>query len=89
MTLEDQKITKRISVVTGHPPTNQRSSARTRSYHETVHARIRRDPEFARLLCGEAVNAILDGEADVGLSVLRDLIAAEGTCHPWPRFVEV
>ena len=53
--------------------------ALTREYRETVVARIKRDPKFARALYAEAVNAILDGETAEGLSMLRDLVHAEIT----------
>jgi len=50
--------------------------ALTRDYKQTVLARIKRDPKFARALYVEAVNALLDGETDEGLSMLRDLVHA-------------
>lgn len=50
--------------------------ALTRDYKETVLTRIKRDPEFARALYAETVNALLEGETDEGLSILRDLIQA-------------
>ena len=50
--------------------------ALTREYRETVVARIKRDPKFARALYAEAVNAILEGETAEGLSMLRDLVHA-------------
>ena len=53
--------------------------ALTREYRETVLDRIKRDPEFARALFGEAINAVLDGETEEGLSMLRDLVHAEIT----------
>ena len=49
----------------------------TRDYRETIIARIKREPKFARGLYAEAVNAILDGETAEGLSMLRDLVHAE------------
>ena len=42
-------------------------------------ARIKRDREFARALYAEAINALLEGETDEGLSMLRDLVHAEIT----------
>jgi hypothetical protein len=45
----------------------------------TVLARIKRDPKFARALYAEAMNAILEGETEEGLSMLRDLVHAEIT----------
>jgi DNA-binding phage protein len=53
--------------------------ALTRDYKETVLARIERDPKFARALYAEAMNALLDGETEEGLSMLRDLVHAEIT----------
>ena len=53
--------------------------ALTREYKETVLARIRRDPKFARALYAEALNALLAGETAEGLSMLRDLVHAEIT----------
>jgi DNA-binding phage protein len=50
--------------------------ALTREYKETVLARIKRDPKFARALYAEAVNALLEGETEEGLSILRDLVHA-------------
>src|SRR6516165_1968531 len=50
--------------------------ALTREYKETVLARIERDPKFARALYAEAVNSLLEGEIDEGLSILRDLVHA-------------
>ena len=53
--------------------------ALTRDYKDTVLARIKRDPKFARALYAEAINALLDGETAEGLSMLRDLVHAEIT----------
>jgi DNA-binding phage protein len=50
--------------------------ALTREYKETVLARIKRDPKFARALYAEAVNSLFDGEVEEGLSTLRDLVHA-------------
>ena len=50
--------------------------ARTREYKATVLARIKRDPKFAKALYAEAVSALLEGETDDGLSMLRDLVHA-------------
>lgn len=49
----------------------------TREYKATVVARIKRDPDFKKALYAEAINAILDGEVEEGLSMLRDLVHAE------------
>ena len=53
--------------------------ALTREYKETVVARIKGDPKFARALFAEAVGALLQGETAEGLSMLRDLVHAEIT----------
>src|SRR5262245_14144991 len=50
--------------------------ALTREYKRTVVARIQRDRKFARALYAEALNALLDGEMEEGLSMLRDLVHA-------------
>lgn len=50
--------------------------ALTREYKQTVLARIKRDPKFAQALYAEAVSALLEGETDEGLSMLRDLVHA-------------
>ena len=51
--------------------------ALTREYKSTVLARIQRDKKFARALYSEALNALLEGETEAGLSMLRDLVNAE------------
>jgi DNA-binding phage protein len=53
--------------------------ALTREYKQTVLARIKRDPKFARALYAEAINALFEGETDEGLSMLRDLVHASVT----------
>ena len=53
--------------------------ALTREYKETVLARIKRDRKFARALYAEAVNSLLQGETEEGLSILRDLVHANIT----------
>ena len=50
--------------------------APTREYRQTVVGRIQRDNKFARALCAEALNALLEGETEEGLSLLRDLVHA-------------
>ena len=50
-----------------------------RDYKQTVLVRIKRDPKFARALYAEAVNALLEGETEEGLSMLRDLVHADIT----------
>jgi hypothetical protein len=48
----------------------------TRKCNATVFARLQRDPKFARALHAEAVNALLEGETNEGLSVPRNLFHA-------------
>src|SRR5258708_27099014 len=50
--------------------------ALTREYKQTVLARIKRDPKFARALYAEAVNSLLEGETVEALAILRDLVHA-------------
>jgi len=59
--------------------------ALTREYKETVIARIKRDPKFAKALYAEAMNALLEGETEEGLSMLRDLVHAEITFKEMAR----
>lgn len=49
----------------------------TRPHSETIIARIKREPKFAQALYAEAVNSLMQGEAAVGLSMLRDLVNAQ------------
>jgi len=51
--------------------------ALTREYKETVLKRIQRDTRFAKALYAEALNALLSGETEEGLSMLRDLVNAK------------
>lgn len=50
--------------------------ALTRSFRETVKARVERDPAFREQLLTEAVERLLAGEMSVGKAILRDFIAA-------------
>ena len=50
--------------------------ALTRSYKETVVARIQRDRKFARLMYAGAIEMLLEGETAEALSRLRDLVHA-------------
>ena len=50
--------------------------ALTRDYKETVLKRIQKDNKFAQALYVEAMNALLAGETEDGLSMLRDLVNA-------------
>lgn len=53
--------------------------ALTRSYKETVVARIKRDRKFARAMYAGAIEMLLEGETAEALSRLRDLVHAEIT----------
>jgi DNA-binding phage protein len=53
--------------------------ALTRAYRETVIARIKRDPKFARAIYAGAIEMLLEGETAEALSRLRDLVHAEIT----------
>ena len=48
----------------------------TRSFKDTVKARVERDPAFRDALLTEAVEQLLSGEVEVGQAVLRDFIDA-------------
>jgi len=50
--------------------------ALTRDFKETVVARVKNDPAFARALLNEAVMLFLDGEAETSKLILRDLVNA-------------
>ncbi len=50
--------------------------ALTREYKTTVVVRIQRDKNFACALYAEALNALLEGETEEGLSMLCDLVQA-------------
>ena len=50
--------------------------ALTRSFKETVQARVQRDARFRDALLREGIDALLAGEVDVGKAVLRDYINA-------------
>ena len=58
---------------------NERKMALTKAYKLTVLNRIRGDRKFASALFGEAISALIEGETDEGLSILRDLVHAEIT----------
>src|SRR5437016_12594868 len=53
--------------------------ALTRSYKETVVARIKRGRKFARLMFAGAIEMLLAGETTEALSRLRDLVHTEIT----------
>ena len=48
----------------------------TRSFKETIRARIERDPAFREELLKEGVECLLSGDVDAGKAVLRDYINA-------------
>jgi len=48
----------------------------TRSFRETVMARVARDPAFREALFGEAVAAMLSGDVETGKRLMRDYINA-------------
>jgi DNA-binding phage protein len=50
--------------------------ALTRSFKETVRARVERDPAFRAALLTEAVEQMLAGDMETGKAVLRDYINA-------------
>lgn len=50
--------------------------ALTRDFRETVAARVRNDPAFARALLDEAIALFVGGEPDAAKLVLRDLVNA-------------
>ena len=50
--------------------------ALTKSYKEMVLRDIADNPDVAKATYSEAVHALLEGEPDVGLSLLRDVIHA-------------
>ena len=54
----------------------------TRSFKETVQARVCRDPNFRVALLREGVAALLGGDVATGKSVLRDYINATGGFQP-------
>jgi DNA-binding phage protein len=45
-----------------------------KDFSEVVADRIQREPEFARVLLGEAIAVFLNGEPDVSRLLLRDLV---------------
>ena len=46
----------------------------TRDFKETVHARVQREPEFAKVLLDEAASLFLNGEPETARLILRDLV---------------
>jgi DNA-binding phage protein len=50
--------------------------ALTKDFKETVLARVKHDPEFAKALLDEAATLFLNGEAETAKFILRDLVNA-------------
>lgn len=50
--------------------------ALTRDFKETVVARMKREPKFARALLDEALTLFLNGEPETAKLILRDLVNA-------------
>lgn len=50
--------------------------ALTRSFKETVQARVLADPAFGAALLREGVNSLLGGDVETGKAILRDYIKA-------------
>ena len=48
----------------------------TRSFKDTVKARVEREPAFREALPAEAVDSLIAGEVEVGKAMLRDFINA-------------
>lgn len=54
--------------------TGQGAMPRTRDFKDTVKARAARDPAFRRGLFEEAITALLDGNTETGMLLLRDAV---------------
>jgi hypothetical protein len=50
------------------------SMALTRSFKQTIQARIEKDPAFRKELLKEGVQCLLSGDLDTGKAILRDYI---------------
>ena len=50
--------------------------ALTRNFKDTVRARAQRDPEFRIALIREAIESLVDGDVEGGLSILGDYVNA-------------
>jgi DNA-binding phage protein len=50
--------------------------ALTRSFKETVQARVAKDPAFRNALLREGIEAMLAGDVDTGKAIVRDYIKA-------------
>lgn len=53
----------------------------TRSFRETVVARVQRDPAFRRALLIEGIESFLAGDIETGKAVLRDCVNATVGFH--------
>ncbi len=51
----------------------------TASFSDYVAGRAARSPEFRNALVDEALDAMLDGETEAGLAMLRDAVRAESS----------
>jgi len=51
--------------------------ALTKAYRETVLKRIKDDAAYAQALYNEAIDAILSGEREEGLLIMRDIVNAD------------
>ena len=50
--------------------------ALTRNFKDTVRARAQRDPDFRIALIREAIEKLVDGDIETGLSILGDYVNA-------------
>lgn len=50
--------------------------ALTKDFKETIHARVKSEPEFATALLDEAAYLLLNGEPETARLILRDLVNA-------------
>ncbi len=50
--------------------------ALTRNFKETITERVQSDPEYADALLEQGIQAMLDGDVEVGKSIIRDYINA-------------
>ena len=46
----------------------------TKDFKETVNARVKKEPEFAKALLDEAATLFLNGEPEIARLILRDLV---------------
>ena len=50
--------------------------AKTKSFKDLVHGRVKTDKKFAEALLREGIDALLSGDVDTGKTILRDYIKA-------------